>query len=47
MKVSVRCITYRQLESIEDEILYKILIRYRSHGLGYEIFKYLEKEEKY
>ena len=42
-----RYITFEQIESLSDDMLLKILLRYREHYLAFEIYKYLKKDQNF
>ena len=42
-----RYITFEQLESHNNDLLLKILLRYREHYLAFEIYQYLKKDQNF
>ena len=42
-----RYITFEQLESLKDDMMLKILLRYREHYLAFEIYQYLKKDQNF
>lgn len=42
-----RYITFDQLESLNDDMILKILLRFREHYLAFEIYEYLKKDQNF
>ena len=45
-ELNARTITYLQLKDLDEDVLVKILLRYRAHWLAFEICKYLDLSPK-
>lgn len=42
-----RYITFEQFESLSNDNLLKLLLRYREHYLAYEVYQYLKKDQNF
>jgi hypothetical protein len=47
MRENKRVITYSQFESLSEDGLLRILLRYNMHYLAYEVYNYLKKSQKF
>lgn len=47
LRTKHRYITFEQLASLKDDMILKILLRYREHYLAFEIYQYLQKDQNF